>query len=253
MDKLAIIGTGYMARIIAERAKKLGIDVDKGTRVALASNSPSKKFESIGKDSITGLTQGLNALKTRPVTILRAMVSDMLQVIRGQVGTFETLGRNAGNGFANGLESTRSRIINTAQSIANSVTQTIKRALDEHSPSKVLEKLGAYAGQGFAIGLAKTEALVERVSGSIADTVANAVAAPNGLSYSAAYAGGGSMEMQSLRAEIKELREAILAQPIEVTSSFDVDGREMAKGTATYMRDELNHQDTLFNNLRGMR
>lgn len=234
-------------------AKKLGIDVEKGTRVALASNSPSKKFESIGKDTITGLTQGLNALKTRPVTILRTMVSDMLQVIRGQVGTFETLGRNAGNGFANGLESTRSRIINTAQSIANSVTQTIKRALDEHSPSKVLEKLGAYAGQGFAIGLAKTEALVERVSGSIADTVANAVAAPNGLSYSAAFAGGGSLEMQSLRAEIKELREAILAQPIQVTSEFDVDGREMAKGTATYMRDELNHQDTLLNNLRGMR
>lgn len=26
MDKLAIIGTGYMARIIAERAKKLGIE-----------------------------------------------------------------------------------------------------------------------------------------------------------------------------------------------------------------------------------
>lgn len=234
-------------------SKKLGTDAITATKGALDENSPSKVYTTIGKDVVTGFANGLSALRTRPVTILRTMLSDMLQVIRGQVGTFEVLGRNAGNGFANGLASTRSQIMQTAQSIATSVTQTIRKALDEHSPSKVLEKLGSFAGKGFAIGLAKTEALVERVSGSIADTVANAVNGSRGLSFSASYAGGGSMEIQSLRAEIRELKDAILSQPIQVTSEFDVNGREMARGTATYMRDELNRRDRLNNNLEGNR
>lgn len=234
-------------------SKKLGTDSIAATKGELQSNSPSKVYMNIGKDIVTGLTNGLSALRTRPVTILRTMLSDMLQVIRGQVGTFEVLGRNAGNGFANGLASTRSQIMQTAQSIATSVTQTIRKALDERSPSKVLEKLGSFAGKGFAIGLAKTEALVERVSGSIADTVANAVNGSGGSSFSASYAGGGSMEIQSLRAEIRELKDAILSQPIQITSEFDVNGREMARGTATYMRDELNRQDRLNNNLEGNR
>ena len=237
---------------VINAAKKIPTDSIAATRAGYETGSPSKVYEGIGKDVVTGLANGFSALSTRPVTIMRTIVSNTIQIVRAQVGTFEVLGKNAGNGFANGLESTRSRIMQVAASIANSVTQTIQKALNEHSPSKVLEKLGSYAGQGFAIGLAKTEAMVERVSGSIANTVSDAVSSPY-RSFSAAYAGGGSVEIQSLRADLADLKNAILSQPIEVTSSFDVNGREMAKGTATYMRDELNRQSTLTNNLGGNR
>lgn len=244
-------GLGMDAQAIAA-SKKLATDSINAVKDTQESNSPSKVYEGMGKDAVTGYANGLSALATRPVTIIRSIMTNVLAIVRGQIGTFEVLGRNAGNGFANGLESTRSRIMQVAASIANAVTQTIQKALNEHSPSKVLEKLGSYAGQGFAIGLAKTEAMVERVSGSIANTVSDAVSSPY-RSFSAAYAGGGSMEIQSLRADLADLKNAILSQPIEVTSSFDVNGREMAKGTATYMRDELNRQSTLTNNLGGNR
>ena len=89
--------------------------------------------------------------------------SDSLVMIFENIAVrLQQSGRNAGEGFALGLESTRGRIMSTARSIANEVVTTINKALDEHSPSRVLFKSGAFAGEGFALGL---DSWVDRVSG----------------------------------------------------------------------------------------
>ena len=89
--------------------------------------------------------------------------SDSLVMIFENIAVrLQQSGRNAGEGFALGLESTRGRIMSTARSIANEVVTTINKALDEHSPSRVLFKSGAFAGEGFALGL---DSWIDRVSG----------------------------------------------------------------------------------------
>lgn len=89
--------------------------------------------------------------------------SDSLVMIFENIAVrLQQSGMNAGEGFALGLESTRGRIMSTARSIANEVVTTINKALDEHSPSRVLFKSGAFAGEGFALGL---DSWIDRVSG----------------------------------------------------------------------------------------
>ncbi|MGX7077486.1 tape measure protein [Globicatella sanguinis] len=89
--------------------------------------------------------------------------SNQLVMIFDQLASrLQSSGRNAGEGFALGLESTRGRIMSTARSIANEVVTTINKALDEHSPSRVLFKSGAFAGEGFALGL---DSWIDRVAG----------------------------------------------------------------------------------------
>lgn len=89
--------------------------------------------------------------------------SDSLVMIFENIAVrLQQSGMNAGEGFALGLESTRGRIMSTARSIADEVVTTINKALDEHSPSRVLFKSGAFAGEGFALGL---DSWIDRVSG----------------------------------------------------------------------------------------
>ena len=62
-------------------------------------------------------------------------------------------GYYAGAGFASGLAGSAGSIYAVANGIAAQVTATIRRALDIHSPSRVMKSLGGYTGEGFAIGM----------------------------------------------------------------------------------------------------
>lgn len=56
-----------------------------------------------------------------------------------------------------------------------------------------------------------------------------------------------------MRSELKELKDAIMKQPIQVNNSISVDGREFAKGTAKYNRDAINNLNYQENSFRGIK
>jgi TP901 family phage tail tape measure protein len=68
------------------------------------------------------------------------------------------IGRNIIDGLINGIKSAAGRLFETAKSIADSVTKTIKKALDIHSPSRVMMALGEFTGEGLEIGIIKSGA-----------------------------------------------------------------------------------------------
>lgn len=85
-------------------------------------------------------------------------------------------GSFAGQGFLTGLASTAKAIWDKASSIADGVLKHMKRALNEHSPSKETQQIGIFAGMGLANGI---DAQTSNVAGSatnLANAITNALA-----------------------------------------------------------------------------
>lgn len=84
-------------------------------------------------------------------------------------------GAHMGNGFLGGLKSVGQSIMDTASSIASRAARAMKKALDEHSPSKVTRKIGVFAGQGLALGIADTGTYVENRATTLANAAVSAM------------------------------------------------------------------------------
>lgn len=89
--------------------------------------------------------------------------------------TYST-GSHAGKGFFDGLSSWGRSIADKASEIASSISTKARKALDIHSPSRVMRGIGEFAGQGLVLGL---QDQMDNV-GNVASDMANA--AISGLS-----------------------------------------------------------------------
>lgn len=105
--------------------------------------------------------QGTLTLMKNTVTTTAANIVNTFTQLPGKIlNALSTLsarlysaGKNAIQGFINGLGDMAGAVFAKAQGIANTVINTIKGALQIHSPSRVMMKLGKFTGQGFAMGL----------------------------------------------------------------------------------------------------
>jgi tape measure domain-containing protein len=96
------------------------------------------------------VSNGMNAVKSKITSVWNSVISFLKGIDLSKIG------RNIIQGLINGMTSMVGSLMDKARSIANSVTSTIKKALDIHSPSRVMMELGQFTGEGFAIGLDKT-------------------------------------------------------------------------------------------------
>lgn len=84
-------------------------------------------------------------------------------------------GANLSRGFFNGIASWGNDIMAKAGEIAAGAAAKMKRALDEHSPSKVTRKIGSFAGQGLYLGIADEQSNVENVAERMANAAIEAL------------------------------------------------------------------------------
>lgn len=95
-----------------------------------------------------------------------------LGVLKGQ---FYENGANAGQGFVDGLSSKWKSIKEAAAKIGQVASQTLRSALDEHSPSKVTHQIGEFFTEGFANGILKRLSLVDDAGSYVGEEAADAV------------------------------------------------------------------------------
>ena len=134
-------------------------------------HSPSKVFKDDGMYAVQGLAQGIKgytSTATNAVSNLARQTHNTLTNYNLR-GKFQNIGTYAIQGLVNGLESQRSSVMSTANSIANAVSTTISKALQVHSPSRVMKKIGSYVGEGLAIGIEDSKRAVQRASQKLAD------------------------------------------------------------------------------------
>ena len=119
-------------------------------------NSPSGVYRGYGENIIQGLCNGLNALQSRPVNIIRTLAQNMTRVYNNVDRDYTTIGRQIMTGLNQGLLNGEGQVMSTAQRIANNISRTMRQALDINSPSRVMrEQIGRQIPAGIGAGIEK--------------------------------------------------------------------------------------------------
>lgn len=124
------------------------------TMGGLDEHSPSKKFAEIGKFSVLGYNQGIEQNTQLTTSTVQKYASGIINTFHNAIlGKFEPIGIQVMNGFMNGLSSMETTLYSKVDEIAANVATTMQKALDIHSPSRVMFELGAYTTEGFKEGM----------------------------------------------------------------------------------------------------
>lgn len=107
--------------------------------------------------------------------IASEMVKSISTAFSDLPNTMKKIGMDSMEGFEIGISSMASKISSTAKKIADSVSDSIKKALNINSPSKVMFELGDYTMQGFQKGM---ENLYQPILSSVKDFSYDISAAP---------------------------------------------------------------------------
>ena len=136
-------------------------------------NSPSRVMYENGRYAIAGFVKGIDnqnkiSLQPKMITIAKGIVSD----IKREAGPdkFREIGTNIMRGLIDGIASKEGDLKTKVESIANTITGKLQKALQIHSPSRVMARLGGFVTEGLAIGIEGNTELVANASENLAST-----------------------------------------------------------------------------------
>ena len=136
-------------------------------------HSPSKVMYDNGRYAIAGFVEGIDnqnkiSLQPKIISIAKGVVS----VIKKEASPdkFREIGANIIRGLIDGIGSKEDELNEKAESIANTITTKLEKALEIHSPSRVMARLGGFVTEGLAIGIEGNTKLVANASENLAST-----------------------------------------------------------------------------------
>lgn len=128
--------------------------------------SPSKTTEQFGLDTVLGYNNGISENTQKTVNTISFYMDTIKDRFSNISAVLSEIGRNVMSGLLNGMSSMESDIYDKADSIADNIAKTIQKALDIHSPSRVMYALGEFTMQGFQLGM-------ENLYGNIQKSIEN--------------------------------------------------------------------------------
>ena len=172
---------------------------------------------------------------SRAVGIAASMAAAIPSAASAAVYGMYQVGVNIGRGLADGMQSQLARVQKVAEQLGKTAEEATRKAAEVHSPSRVFKKIGAYMGEGLAQGM---ESRFGRIA-SAAD-VMSSMAAQNALS--------NGVEGIGFAPDLSSDRRA---GDVVIEMNQSIDGRQFAKATARFTRDELDRQERLKLRLAG--
>lgn len=131
-----------------------------------------------------------------------------------------------GVGYVQGIQSQVDAAYQAGAALGNAASQGARDATKVQSPSRVFMKIGHYVGEGFAIGIESMAGEVSKATEEMISIPDQAISSMSGFSLPA-----GSFEQSS--------KNVLIEVPIEL------DGRTIAKGSASFMKEELDRREKL--------
>ena len=159
----------------------------------------------------TGIQNGAQNVQAQ----VQIMVQSAANALNGYEGYFYAAGSNLAVGFANGISASSYRATLASRAMANAAKTAAEQALDEHSPSKVMQQIGEYAGEGFVIGVNSKVGDAEKAGYSISDGLIYATRIASGVAIAA------SDGIESIIDEMTKLSEALDTSTKEESESAD--------------------------------
>ena len=180
----------------------------------------------VGNNYNSGVMAGMTAA----VNTANVMSNMAVVAMRSASGGAYSSGVYIGAGLARGLNSQVGPVRAAAAQLAAAAEAAIRAKAKIHSPSKVSDKLGGYYGVGFGNGILDKVKYVKKAVMHLID-IPTMVAAPEiGVNLRS-----GSEDLEESYNYTRNARYTLYV-PVEV------DGRQIAKATATYTKEEIEKQ-----------
>lgn len=151
------------ASTAGESSKNMANNIKESFTSEMDIHSPSRVFNEYGGHITTGLAEGVDKGTNQPVSSVTNLANQIKKPFDSLQSDFTYIGEMAMSGLNTGLWSGSSSVMATANSIAERVKNTIKSALDIHSPSRVMrDEVGRFIPQGIAVGIDADAGVVKR-------------------------------------------------------------------------------------------
>lgn len=151
------------ASTAGESSKNMANNIKESFTSEMDINSPSRVFNEYGGFITTGLAEGIDNGTNQPVSSVTNLANQIKKPFDSLQSDFTYIGEMAMSGLNAGLWSGSGSVMATANSIAERVKNTIKSALDIHSPSRVMrDEVGRFIPQGIAVGIDADAGVVKR-------------------------------------------------------------------------------------------
>lgn len=191
----------------------------------------------VGNNFNSGVMAGMAAAATTASTMSNTTVAAM----RSAAGGAYNSGVYIGAGLARGMSSQIGPVRAAATQLAAAAEAAIRAKAQIHSPSKVSDKLGGYYGTGFGNGILDKVRYVKRAVMHLIDIPALAPAPEIGVNLRS-----GSEDLEEAYSYTRTARYTVYV-PV------DIDGREVARATASYTKEEIEKQEKRDLRKRGKR
>lgn len=227
--------------VAGKASEKMGNTVDEQLRSSLGIQSPSRVMVENGKFITSGLAKGIEDGKNSPLNIIKELSSQIPNEFENLPNDLKNIGSYAMQGFAEGINESGNDAISNANRIANDVAETMRKALDVHSPSRVMMEIGGFVGEGLAIGIEKSSKLVRNATRAMSQEITSISDSDNPFSNNG-YGFSNAIEVNESN-----------NKPLYVTVESVLDGRVVAKETAPFMATELQNIGNKRNTSMGRR
>lgn len=248
--------------------------------IAKNAKSAEKSLTSM-RSSVNVVNSGLDALGNKAKSAIKALISQFTQA----ESKSKTSGRAVGNNFNSGVSAGMAKAVSTAGILSNSIIIAMRPAASGayscgvfigaglaqgmssqigpvraaaaqlaaaaeaairakaqiHSPSKVSDKLGGYYGIGFGNGILDKVRYVKKAVMRLID-IPTLDAAPE-----------VGMNLRSGSEDLKDTYNYTRTARYTLYVPVDIDGREVAKATASYTKEEIEKQEKRDLRKRGKR
>ncbi|MCB5953545.1 hypothetical protein [Enterococcus sp. CWB-B31] len=210
-----------------------------------------------GIELITNLINGIGQKISEAGTKAGEIAHSVIDGVTGFVKDMKNAGVDLAMGFINGIDNMITKVKEKAAALAKGAVDTVKKWLRIASPSKVMIQMGEWTGEGFGAGIEAMIAPVSKLSEKLAEA-ATIDAVPNAdLSNMLSTKLNNELGMMNLSANPELLHtgaasSALVAKydlavsthgnnqpPMYFEATFEADGREIAKGTAKFMKPEI--------------
>ena len=136
-------------------------------------NSISDKqssFKSSATLLMTSFSTGIIQKSSTVVASVKTLMSLSIVSLSAYYLSFYSAGANLARGFANGISANSYLAVAKARAMASAAAEAARKALDEHSPSKVMYKIGDFAGKGFVNALSDYVSVSNKAGSNMAES-----------------------------------------------------------------------------------
>lgn len=207
-----------------------------------AFDGASSKAKGSGGKVGSAFNSGLGTGMTAAIGTAKSSTNTIISVFNSTSNRAYSCGVYIGQGLANGMRSQLGAVRSVAAQLAIAAEAAIRAKAKINSPSKVAEGLGGYWGGGYVGGILSKVKEAWRASEKLV-SVPSKVMKRQKLAVAGGY---GNMELSDDYTYYQEAKYTIIV-PVEL------EGREIAKASATYTQDELEKEDKLKNMLKGIK